>query len=65
MMCVQMSAGLMWIWESACFPHLWCPGVAPHQGSLATDFHPVVGAGVAARDGLRAGVVTWSMSQMG
>ena len=50
MMSVQMSAGLMWIRESACFPHLWCPGVAPHQGSLATDFHPVLGAGVA--DGL-------------
>ena len=36
-----MPAGLMWIQETA---YLCCLSVTQHQGSLATGFHPVVGA---------------------
>ena len=43
------------------FPHLCCLGVTQHQGSLATGFHPVVGA-VAV---VGAGTETWNSAGTG
>ena len=37
------------------FPHVCCLGVTQHQGSLATGFHPVVGAVAAVGAGTETG----------